>query len=583
LTLTYEVTVNDPVPSATLLNTASVRSTLSPVAIEDSVEDPVLVGSISGTILLDTDNNTTGDAPHVGIVVELLDAAGDPVLDSLGDPKTAVTDANGDYSFTLLTPGTDAYQVRQVVPNGFTAISDVDAGDFTLIGDQTLISVTGGADTADQDFVNSQYGVLDTPEFCLDLATNLDGTFTRPTGLPANVVFKLEYADELGDPTTWDGTVTLTGSNTTVVDNGNGTETVTVNDVPALTGLTSGYGFVRLIQELDANNDSTPDEVQVSTVSGWVDSEFGIACRTYNNPFLNCSPLTSTVSSVSGQDLVLADAIPTLGSGTYYIEVRSGDNEGQRFDIASYSGSTLTLASDADLCDLLAPYNTLIGAPPANLAADTVVIRKHRTLNEVFPVDQMTAANDQADADQITLWDGSAFVCYYLYENSGSPIWVAVGDGSLTDIGDTIIPPGQGSFVNSKGIKTLRAYGQVRENDFVRPLCAGNNLVGGGYPVDQTPSEPGGRELTEANGFTANVNYKFADQVLIWRGDATPGATAYDTNYFFRWKTDRKWVLSGDTSYGSLNATSLFLRDNAVLHQQINDNLTHSYSAPWNP
>jgi hypothetical protein len=66
----------------------------------------------------------------------------------------------------------------------------------------------------------------------------------------------------------------------------------------------------------------------------------------------------------------------------------SGDNAGHRFDIASFTATSVTLAKDSDLCGIAAPYNTRLDVP-VNLADDTFVIREHKTLNGLFPIDDV--------------------------------------------------------------------------------------------------------------------------------------------------------------------------------------------------
>ena len=60
---------------------------------------------------------TPDDARLSGVVLELADAAGELLLDSHGNPITAVTDANGYYQFVNLPPG--IYTVLKVHPNGY--------------------------------------------------------------------------------------------------------------------------------------------------------------------------------------------------------------------------------------------------------------------------------------------------------------------------------------------------------------------------------------------------------------------------------------------------------------------------------
>lgn len=94
-----------------------------------------------------------GEGLAAGVEVHLLDAAGDPILDGVGDPTIAVTAADGTYLFTDLVPGD--YTVRFVAPSGFgfspatqgsdTTI-DSDAGDFTepAPGHTAIITLSSG-------------------------------------------------------------------------------------------------------------------------------------------------------------------------------------------------------------------------------------------------------------------------------------------------------------------------------------------------------------------------------------------------------------------------------------------------------
>ncbi len=75
----------------------------------------LLPASLSGRVFSDPNNNVVfdaGDAPIAGVVLELLDANGNPT------GITTTTDANGYYTFTGLTPGV-AYGIREVQPAGY--------------------------------------------------------------------------------------------------------------------------------------------------------------------------------------------------------------------------------------------------------------------------------------------------------------------------------------------------------------------------------------------------------------------------------------------------------------------------------
>jgi hypothetical protein len=192
----------------------------------------------------------------------------------------------------------------------------------------------------------------------------------------------------------------------------------------------------------------------------------------------------------------------------------------------------------------------------------------------------MTAHTDQASADKVILWNNGTFVEYYLY--AGTPNkWVLVGDETLADQGALPLPPGHGSFVITQTAKTITAYGHVREYDFARPICLGRNLIGGGYPINQSAS---GRNYTKAAGFVGNPGFKLADQFLIWNGDNTPGRNGYNVYYYLDYSiTYLRWIVMGDASAASRDDEILFLRDRAVMFESRTGLETYIQPLPWAP
>lgn len=106
---------------------------------------------------LDGDGQQDPGEPGVaGVTIKLLDSSGNPVLDGNGQPRTDVTDSNGEYEFGLLA--SDFYILEIVLPSG-TILTTQDAfsndeidSDFNTSTKRTgLIDVTFGKIVSDVD------------------------------------------------------------------------------------------------------------------------------------------------------------------------------------------------------------------------------------------------------------------------------------------------------------------------------------------------------------------------------------------------------------------------------------------------
>jgi protocatechuate 3,4-dioxygenase beta subunit len=598
--------------------------------------------TISGYVYADS-------TPMGGVTLTLLDQYGNPVD---GDPDTpdiqlitTVTDGSGFYQFSGVRPGT--YQVGQTQPYGYDSFGDVDGGDINIIGDVTPITLLPGQSSLNNNFVETLdtcpddwthwkfLHPLETPtgnpdqdaydnfaEFAFAMPHDdgtgsqwldhtawiirpstlapgtLEGVFIRHKGAPTNVVYTLQYAANAGNPTVWQSLV-ITPAMISTVDNGDCTETVTIHDLETLTGLAGGKGVVRVQADLD--DDGGNDEVDHTSHTepeGWTETSLELCCRTYNNPYLRESVFTGTVSGVSGQTLTFAvsggsaDLADLVTPGQFYLEVTSGENEGHRFDIASATGHTVTLGSDAVLDSVAPPYHTKLGAPPSDLTGDTIAIHRHWTLDELFPPGSFGATGSQSTADQVQVFANGAWTIFWLYdENDGNPAtarWVDAADGGMANQGTHIIPPGQGMFFNNRAaVTSILSYGEVRTNDFIRPLGAGNNLVGGGFPVDQSANSTLGRSMNPTAGFFGSMDFKTADSFFIWRADTQIGLTGYDTYYLLSGAPIQpsllRWVKVGDASAAVRDAETLLLRNRSAFVRSKNGVSAYKVPSPWNP
>ncbi|MCU0795680.1 MAG: carboxypeptidase regulatory-like domain-containing protein [Akkermansiaceae bacterium] len=604
---------------------------------------PIPLGSIAGAVWADTDNDNIGDTAISGVVLSLLDASGNPVLDDQGDPVTTVTAGDGSYRFGDLAPGT--YRVSQTQPAGHVSLYDVDGANPDLI---QAIVVFAGQTSAANDFVEmnscpdtwSDWKQLHPTELAggnpdsdrydnftefafamahdsgvagpwldgtawivrpsVSLPGALEGVFVRPKGAPENVTYRLQYAAAPGEPTLWQE-VLITAANSLAVDNGDCTETITLPDLETLTGLTGGSGVVRIEAVLDDNSgaggipDGDEDHISHTEPEGWTETSFGLCCQTYNIPYLQESLFTGTVSSVNAQNLSFAtegDLASLIIPGvSYFIEVESGDNEGHRFDVVAAAGQEIQLAVDGDIHAAMAPFNTIAGPLPGSLAGDRVALRRHRSLGGIFPPSEFGAGGSQSTADQVQVYVAGAWRIYWLFDEGdadpGTSRWVLMGDAGMTDQGSIVLPPGQGMFFNNRTAPVpLLSYGEVRTYDFVRPLQAGVNLVGGGYPLVQSPTAARGRDMSIASGFFGSRDFKTADSIYVWNQDHG-GVDGY-TTYFLLHSTApqpllQRWARVGDASLLSRDGENLFEGSRATMIRSRNGIDIHVHPLPWTP
>ncbi|MGD1714707.1 MSCRAMM family protein, partial [Dapis sp. BLCC M172] len=108
------------------------------------------VGTISGTVFEDTDNDGTGDTPLEGVELELQDDQGQTV-------GTTTTNEDGTYSFTDVAPG--EYSVIETNLPGYEDVSEVDGGDDEDHPDNGIVNnipvtVAPGEDDTGNDFVD---------------------------------------------------------------------------------------------------------------------------------------------------------------------------------------------------------------------------------------------------------------------------------------------------------------------------------------------------------------------------------------------------------------------------------------------
>lgn len=150
-TLRITVTIDASAAGSVVTNTATIekQDQIGDKKPDNTSSVPLTAGyTIAGKLYNDADasfSSSDSEAPYAGVTVALLKKDGTPVLDKDGNPVTAVTDAEGKYSFPGLALG--EYTVSVVDPTSGplagTKPTEAYTGRYKTTADVTIAEATG--------------------------------------------------------------------------------------------------------------------------------------------------------------------------------------------------------------------------------------------------------------------------------------------------------------------------------------------------------------------------------------------------------------------------------------------------------
>ena len=150
-TLRITVIIRASAAGSVVTNTATIekQDQIGDKKSDNTSSVPLTAGyTIAGKLYNDADasfSDSDSEAPYAGVTVALLKKDGTPVLDKDGNPVTAVTDAQGKYSFSGLPLG--EYKVSVVDPTSGplagTKPTEAYTGRYKTSADVTIAEATG--------------------------------------------------------------------------------------------------------------------------------------------------------------------------------------------------------------------------------------------------------------------------------------------------------------------------------------------------------------------------------------------------------------------------------------------------------
>ena len=450
---TYRVRINDIVTSDSICNTAIAVGPGGSVtnSITDSLR--ALVGD---TVWLDENRNgiqDDGEKPVAGIVVSLVDANGNLVLNDKDVPYQVATDENGKYLFKGVRPGT--YQVSFDLPPYYTATtkdagsndetdSDIDAtgatAAFTLRGGQVKLDVDAGIvlvdDPAAIKIVKTAGNAAAGSVLALD-AKGVPVTYTyKVTNTGKTYLSGVTVTDDkLGEIGTVEGllapgaTVVLTKTTTI---NGNVVNVGTVVGTPCAKDGTK-ISFLNNVTDDDDAEVTVPAEPATIGDFVWADingngvqdeGEPGIPGVTVTLKDSDGNVIASMTTGDNGK--YLFEYVP---AGSYTVVFTSPDNV-YEFTTAN-AGSNDTVDSDADDSGVA---SVTVGEGDENLTIDAGLKLK----SGAAAIDLVKTAGDAADGTALQLDRyGDTAIYTYKVTNTGLAYLVnmVVTDDKLGTIG----------------------------------------------------------------------------------------------------------------------------------------------------
>jgi hypothetical protein len=240
--------------------------------------------------------------------------------------------------------------------------------------------------------------------------------------------------------------------------------------------------FVAAVIAVNAADPVTSETVGYQTMNIPANSYKGIGISLVNPQLISgtIANNTSGLLTISGASSIgnMLDA-----ASFYYVEITSGTNEGDRFDV----DVNQTKTSNDGTIKLQSSSIRNTASSSANLAGQSLVLRKHVTFDQFRQSlsGTLTGNDDYASqADIIYVHNGTAFDVYWLGADKQS--WWYGGDPD--DHRNEIIAPGQGVLFYKRGSPaSFTSVGNVRNNSYKQVIPTGYKMCSPGFPRSYTP------------------------------------------------------------------------------------------------
>lgn len=246
--------------------------------------------------------------------------------------------------------------------------------------------------------------------------------------------------------------------------------------------------------------------------------------QSYGMVYAPPAVFTGTVFSFSGSLLQCREGeaarilSSTSSPGAWYVEFVEGPLEGHRIDLdlTQSSGSSLAL-------NFSGPASTTSQLVPG-IGGSRFVVRRLKTLDEVFPKNTLAGTSSPSTANKIHVWNGTSWTIYWRCTFGSYDCWTDITDASFSDYGSTPLIPGRGVMLEKQtSTYSFSDSGQADAWRGVRRHTAQPQFLSG---LPLTSASPSMLWFTETNGCVPLAAAPYGDLLRKWMGDtgANPGS-----------------------------------------------------------
>ncbi len=413
--------------------------------------DEQLLGTISGTVTEDTNNDNTGDDPLSGVTLELLDDQGNVIA-------TTTTNGSGNYTFPDVPGGN--YTVRQTNLSGYDDVSDTDGANDNLIA----VNLSAGGTSSNNNFVDESNTALGT--ISGNVSADTDNNDIGDTNLE-NVTVELLDGGAVIDTVTTDASgnysfINIPAGNYTVRQ----TNLAGYSNVSDIDGGNLNEIAVTLSTGQDSTGNDFVDEQLLSNISGNVKAD------TDNDDAGDTNLPSVTVELLDNTGAVIASTT-TSGSGNYsFLDYPEGNYTVRQTNLSGY----------IDVSDIDGDTSNTL-----NEIAVTLTAGVDSTGND-FVDEQLGSISgnvtEDTDNDNIGNTNMSG-VTLELLDDTGAVIASTItdvnGDYSFTDLSPGNYTVSQTNLTNYIDVKDIDA---TNDSQISVSLTAGQNSTGNDF-VDE--------------------------------------------------------------------------------------------------